>query len=170
MGTRVTAYVTWQCECKRKATDGISLHPRYCGNGRPVLKLKPARYRRTWPDIIVATERASFPAPTMMARPATADEIPNGARVIAELARANGWNVAVTISRGQKPHATTGRPGPVKTFVLVRAQRDGARVGAQWENGKGDEKTRKIRHPDGRVADLSDAELRTVLRTDSLGG
>lgn len=124
-------------------------------------------YARAWAEP-TDEDAEPYPAPELCAREATDDETPNSARIIAALARANGWRVSVTIARGYPPHATTGRPTACKTSVLVRAQRDGIRVGAQWLDGGADAKARKVRHPDGRVADLSDAELREILRASPL--
>jgi len=166
-------YETVECDHAKPSWQKYGC-PRYCGRSRVVLKLKPELYARTWSSDPVEDE-PPYPAPELLAREATDEETPNSARIIAALARANGWTVAVTIARGTPAHATTGRPTAPKTSVLVRAQRaDGTRVGAQWLDGTADAKARKVRHPDGRVTDLSDADLRAILRAsplrDSAGG
>ena len=63
------AYVTVVCSCKRPKYTGEHPWPRYCGNGRHVLKLKPATFNRDW-DVFLGIEkvdRSSFPAAVMPA-------------------------------------------------------------------------------------------------------
>jgi len=164
------AFVTVICPCKRKASDGLSLHPRYCGAGRHVLKLAPPRYARRWADApsAPAEDVPSVPVPQVLARPALPHEIPPSCLTLRALAERSGFSTAVTYARGTPVHSVTGRPLGVRDSVLLRgAHSDGRRFGAQWVAGTADNRARKVRDPlpDGgsRVTDLSDSELRAWL-------
>jgi hypothetical protein len=51
------------------------------------------------------------------------------------LAGTLGWSVDVTYARGCFPHATTGRPGPVKDSLAVRMARGPLRAVAVYVEG-----------------------------------
>lgn len=138
--------------------------PRYCGTGRPIDVPIPPRYQRKWQNDAVP-EPEPYPEPIERARPATKAEIPPSAMALVGLAELAGFRTAVTYAKGYPPHATTGKPLRAKVSILVRMQHeDGTRYSAQWLDGVADPDGRKVRHPDGQVADLSDDELRALLR------
>jgi hypothetical protein len=106
---------------------------------------------------------SAHPEPEVKARPALAREIPASAHTLVQLIIRAGLEHAVMYAKGTPVHGVTGRALAPRESILVRiALPDGSRVGAQWIDGKSD--ARKIRHPDGQVADLSDAALRELLR------
>jgi hypothetical protein len=62
-------------------------------------------FRRAWGD--EPSDAVPVAAPSVPGRDASSDEMPTGARRIAELARANGWRVREVYSRGP---VRAGRP------------------------------------------------------------
>lgn len=67
-------------------------------------------------------ESVSHPQPEIRARDAQPTEVPVGARRLAKVGEAHGWNVAVTYARGTSMTAT-GRPGKVVDSILLRMAR-----------------------------------------------
>jgi hypothetical protein len=123
----------------------------------------PPTYSRTYAAIDPKPVLA-HPEPEVLARPALAREIPRGAHMLVQLLIGAKLPYAVTYAKGSPVHGVTGRALAPRESILVRfALPDGSRVGAQWVDGASD--MRKVRYPDGRVADLSDAALRELLRS-----
>src|SRR5690606_12331540 len=73
-----------------------------------------------------------WPPPEVECRPATPEQIPQGAKRIMTLATSHGWRVHVMYSRG-----TVGlHRRRMADVVTVRAARDGVRWWAAWIEGK----------------------------------
>jgi hypothetical protein len=89
--------------------------------------------RRLWPG--QRPPRVEHPAPEVTNRPATAEEIPRGARTVQTVAERHGWMVAVTYARGTKP----GRSATVVDSIALRFRRGEVRAWAVWLDGKFDE-------------------------------
>jgi hypothetical protein len=71
--------------------------------------------------------------PEVWARPATADEIPRGARAVVKAAEAAGWAVTVTYARGTYVFAK--KPAAVVDSVLLRMAHGDRRAAAHWLDG-----------------------------------
>lgn len=69
-----------------------------------------------------------WPPPEVECRPATPEQIPQGAKRIMTLATGHGWRVRVMYSRGA---IGTGKRR-MADVVTVRASRDGVRWWAAW--------------------------------------
>ena len=74
-----------------------------------------------------------WPPPEVECRPATPEQIPQGAKRIMSLATAHGWRVHVMYSRGAVGPRQRRRMVDV---VTVRAARGGVRWWAAWIEGK----------------------------------
>lgn len=73
-------------------------------------------------------EHVDHPAPEVMAREATPDEIPKTAATLARIATESGWEVSVTYARG-----TTYSDHPKLVHsIAVRMRREGQRAAAAW--------------------------------------
>lgn len=85
-----------------------------------------------------------FPVPVVSSRDATVEPFPPVVLKLAGRAEAAGWSVYRQYAKGCTPHATTGRPGPVRpSFAFVMAHPDGRRAcavymgqskGFKWES------------------------------------
>lgn len=66
--------------------------------------------------------RVAFPMPVVSSRESRMPEFPMPTPVLslAELAREHSWDVITQYSRGQLPHATTGKPGVLKDLLTLR--------------------------------------------------
>jgi hypothetical protein len=173
-------YQTYECTHKTLQRDANGyICPRYCGEGYPVTRVAPRLYERTWQaadeskaaasekrasplrdEAGVTTETTTtVPPPEVRARLAVPGEIPPSAIRLELLARTQGFRTAVTYARG-----TAGRT--VRDSILARGQHaDGRAFGAHWLDGTADPHARKVRHPDGRVTDLSARELTAWLQS-----
>lgn len=85
---------------------------------------------------VVSDERAPWPRPEVVARPATDEESPAAARRLAAKARAAGWQVAVVFSRGTAPHGAGWAPGAVVDAVSVRCRRGTSACVGYWSGGR----------------------------------
>lgn len=76
--------------------------------------------------------RRDIPPPELRARPATLEEMPQGARTIGKRAHDGGFRQAATIARGPRVDQYW-RVVEVSTSVLLRGRHaDGRRFGAEW--------------------------------------
>lgn len=66
--------------------------------------------------------REPYPEPEVTSRDGVAGPTKSAVESMVRAARAHGWAVEVTYARGCFPHATTGRPGPVKDSLAVRME------------------------------------------------
>jgi hypothetical protein len=80
---------------------------------------------------------APWPEPEVRARLAGDAELPAHARSIVKLARAAGWVVSATYSRGTVPKAKNDwTPGRVVDAILVKIRVGNMLVTMGWEDGK----------------------------------
>lgn len=94
-----------------------------------------AAARRAWSARVDAAERVPHPAPQVPARQAYAGEVPSGARALAELAAARGWQGAITYARGNGVHSSHGAVLGLRHSLAVRLWHpDGRRAVALWLN------------------------------------
>lgn len=64
-----------------------------------------------------------YPAPEIYEGAAVDAVAPGRVRTLINLGQACGWTTRLVMSIGSMPHATTGRPGPRKTWWGVRLKR-----------------------------------------------
>lgn len=76
-----------------------------------------------------------YPAPEVTSRDMVAGPVKSAVEDLADQAGTFGWSVDVTYARGCFPHATTGRPGPVRDSLAVRMARGNARAVAVHKGG-----------------------------------
>ena len=72
----------------------------------------------------------TWPAPEVLARRATNEEIPRGAWLVVRLAETCGWSVIATYARGTAP----GRPPRVVDSLALRMRRGPRRAVGVWED------------------------------------
>lgn len=96
--------------------------------------------------------REEYPAPEVLARMATRDEICRGAWAVGQRARGAGWEVLPTYARGWTPHARDGSPLRVVDCLALRMRHgDGRRCVAVWHDGRFDQAFRVSPDP-GRIS------------------
>jgi hypothetical protein len=78
---------------------------------------------------------APYPAPEVTSRDGVAGPVKSAVASLVTLAGTLGWSVDVTYARGCFPHATTGRPGPVRDSLAVRMARGPLRAVAVYAEG-----------------------------------
>jgi|SRR4051812_16152586 hypothetical protein len=76
-----------------------------------------------------------YPVPEVTSRDGVAGPAKRAVDDLASLAGTLGWSVDVTYARGCFPHATTGRPGPVRGSLAVRMARGPLRAVAVYVEG-----------------------------------
>lgn len=79
-----------------------------------------------------------YPAPVVTSREAAPSGTvwPDAVLALQVRAAAAGWDTMRQYSRGRMPHATTGRPGPVKDWFCVRMRSaDGSRAAYAIHDG-----------------------------------
>ena len=81
--------------------------------------------RIEWERFAPVAESEAHPEPVTSSRDQVKVPGPGVTVALAAWGRECGWEVCVQYSRGCKPHATTGRPGPVKSWWGVRFARAG---------------------------------------------
>lgn len=95
----------------------------------------PDRYGR-WAELLAEPVPLLVPPPEISSREPYHFAVPSSARLLAKLAAANGWRVAVTYARGPRVHSTTGKVTRVVDSIAVRLQRGDQVALAFWTAGK----------------------------------
>lgn len=77
---------------------------------------------------------APHPAPEILARPATEDEIVTAAARVIKLAEAHGWQTRAEFGRGTAVGAG-GKPTKLEEWLVVFCARPPERIAAMWRDG-----------------------------------